>query len=278
MWRYVSKYLTFRPTHCFMKNFRMTQILLILFFLLGYTLGHAQDYIVTIKGDTLRGKVKYFNNMGVKYSVNTSKYLQLIPKEGKKTTHQVLQTISFRMNDEIYHTIKFEQGYTFMKLLNSGYLSLYAYQQENQTTWDGRYFVKKDGGMMDVPNIGFKKRLTKFLEDCPTVVGKIESGELSRAKLAQLIEEYNTCVESKNAPMDKKPVATNSTWTDLESAVKALPEFDKKSDALDMIREVQNKVSKKESIPSFLINGLKDSLKDQSTVTETLNRALEELN
>lgn len=258
----------------------MTQILLILLFLLGYTLGNAQDYIVTIKGDTLRGKVKYFNNMGVKYSNNTSKYLQLIPKEGKKSTYGVLQIISFRMNDEIYHTIKFEQGYTFMKLLNSGYLSLYAFQQENQTTWDGRYFVKKDGGLLDIPNIGFKKRVPKFLADCPAVVAKIESGELSRAKLTQLLEEYNACVETKNTSLlaVKKSSAGNTTWTDLESAVKALPEFDKKSDALEMIREVQSKVSKNENIPSFLINGLKDSLKDQSTVKEKLDLALEALN
>lgn len=254
----------------------MLQALLIVFSVLGYSTAFAQqDYVVTIKSDTLWGKLRYYSTSGVKYAGSNSKYVQLTPVNGKKSTHEILKTISFRIDNEIYHTIKFEESYTFMKLLNTGYLSLYAYQLENQTTWDGRYFVKKDGDLLDVPNIGFKKHVSKFLADCPIVVQKIESGELGRSKLAKLVEEYNAC--KNDATLVKKSPATEA-WVTLESTVKALPEFDKKTDALEMIREVQYKVSKNEAIPSFLINGLKDALKDQSSVQETLDRALEKLN
>jgi hypothetical protein len=259
-----------------MKKTVMLKILVILFFVLGYGAASAQgDYVVTIKGDTLWGKLRYYNNSGVKYTGNNSKYVQLIPVEGKKSTHDILKTISFRMGNEIYHTIKFDQGYTFMKLIQSGYLSLYAYQMENQTTWDGRYFVKKDGTLLDVPNLGFKKRVTRFIADCPNVVKDVESGVLSRSDLLKLVDAYNTCVELKTTP--KPPVASpvSKTWSNLEAAVKALPEFDKKSDAIEMILEIQSKISKNETVPSFLINGLKDALKEQSSIKETLDLALE---
>lgn len=44
-----------------------------------------------------------------------------------------------------------------------------------------------------------------------------------------------------------------------------------------MIREIQNKVYKSETVPVFLINGLKDALKDQTSVTDELNDALSKL-
>lgn len=239
-----------------------------------YTASAQSDYVVTIKGDTLRGKVKYFSYSGVKYGGSNSKYVQLTPESGKKTTHQLLQTISFQMNNEIYHTIRTHDGYTFMKLIKPGYLSLYGFQMENQTTWDGRYFVKKDGSVQEVPNIGFKKRLSQFLEDCSTVVNDIQSGTLGKSDLVKILDQYNACKDlNANSKLAKKSPAF-STWEKLKTKVTALPEFDKKNDALEMIRDIQNKISRNETVPVFLTNALKDALKDQTSVNEELNEAL----
>lgn len=256
----------------------MLQILMVLFFVLGYAAASAQgDYVVTIKGDTLWGKVRYYNNSGVKYTGSSSKYVQLTPVEGKKSTHDILKTISFKMDNEIYHTIKFDEGYTFMKLIKTGYLSLYGYQMENQTTWDGRYFVKKDGALLDIPNLGFKKRVPRFLADCPDVVKDVESGVLGRSDLSKLVDAYNACIDWKSNPKPLKESPAGGAWADLATAVTSLPDFDKKTDAMEMIREVQSKVSKNEAVPSFLINGLKDALKEQNSVKETLDLALAKL-
>ncbi|MBL7841391.1 MAG: hypothetical protein JNJ75_14710 [Cyclobacteriaceae bacterium] len=256
-----------------MRKNSMLQIFMIILFVAGYAMASAQDYVVTIKGDTLQGKVKYFNGTGVRYAGAGSKYIQLIPHEGKKRTFQVLEVISFKMNDDIYHTIKHVDTYTFMKVMQSGYLSLYAYQLENQTTWDGRYFVKRDGSMLEVPNLGFKKRVEQFLADCPDVVKKVEAGDLARSNLKELVDEYNACVHLKTFPKTEKSPA-QTAWSNLESAVKNLSDFEKKKDALEMIHEVRTKLGKNETIPSFLISGIKDALKDQSAVQESLNTAL----
>jgi hypothetical protein len=251
----------------------MIQILMILLFVAGYMVASAQDFVVTLKGDTLHGKVKYFNGTGVRYAGANSTYLQLLPKEGKKRTFKLLDVIAFKMNDDFYYTIKFQDSYSFMKVLQPGYLTLYAYQLEGQTTWDGRYFVKRDGTILEVPNLAFKKRVSQFLADCPDVVKKIEAGDLSRSNLKVLVEEYNACVQLKTFPKIEKSPA-QLAWLNLETVVKNLSEFDKKKDALEMIQEVKNKLIKKENIPSFLISGIKDALKDQHSIQETLDAAL----
>jgi hypothetical protein len=257
----------------------MFQILMVVFFVIAHSIASAQsDYVVTIKGDTLKGKIKYYSYSGVKYTNTRSKYIQLTDENGKKSTHEILQTIAFRMNDDIYHTIKFYETYEFMKLIKRGYLSLYGYQMENQTTWDGRYFVKKDGVLLDVPNLGFKKRVAAYLADCPNVVKNIESGVLGKSELLKIVEEYNACVELKTTSKVLKKSPATEAWAKLGDEVKVLPEFDKKADAIEMIQDVQNKLSKNETIPSFLINGLKDSLKDQTSVKETLDEAIGKLN
>lgn len=257
----------------------MLQILIILLFVLGYSAASAQsDYVVTIQGDTLRGKVKLSTSSGVKYTAShDAKYVQLIAENGTKSIHEVLQTIAFRINDDIYHTILYDPGYMFMKLIKPGYLSLYAYQMENQTTWDGRYLVKKDGSLLDVPNIGFKKKVPTFLADCQTVVKEIESGALGKADLLKIVEQYNACIDLKINAIPKKSPAV-AAWTNLAAEVEALPAFDKKTDATEMIREIKVKLSKSETIPSYLISGVKDALKDQSSVQATLTLAIEKLN
>jgi hypothetical protein len=259
----------------FMKSVKMVQVLCIVMCLLGYKLASGQsDYVVTVQGDTISGKVKYLN-----YGVE--KKVQVILPDSKKEVYTILQTKGFFMDDEIYQTIRTLQGYTYMKLLKKGYLSLYAYQMANQVTWDGRYLMKKDGSGLDVPNIGFKKQVAKYLSDCPTVVGGIESGELTRTKVDEIIDTYNACIASNSST--KNLNATNTattkldTWNTLETDVTNLTDFEGKSDALEMIHEIKGKVKVGDKVPNFLKEGLKDALKNQSTVQETLTKALQEV-
>lgn len=254
-----------------MKKKLMLQLLTIIFLILGYTLASGQDYVVTLKGDTLSGKVKYFGG-----NSNANKYIRLLSPEGKKTNYKVLETKAFRIDNEVFHTLKLWNNYTFMKLVSAGYLNLYYYQVENQTTWDGRFLFKKDGAGLDVPNLGFKKKLSQFLGDCPDVRSKIESGDFGRSDLDKIVDAYNACF-NRNDNQKSILLSAEQSWIELDKAVTALPEFDKKNDALEMIREIQRKVSHNETIPSFLIAGIKDALKDQSAVAEKLTIALEKL-
>ncbi len=256
---------------------QMLQSILLTGFILGYTLASAQsDYVVTIKSDTLYGKIKHLN-FGKEQSV------QLTPATGKKQTFTIRQTRGFSLEGQLFHPVRTVDGYVYMKLLKAGYLSLYAAQMPNQTGWDGRYLVKRDGTSLEVPNLGFKKNINRFLSNCEYLEAKIDDGVFNRNNIEALVDEYNTCIASKSNQPAVTPTVVpqtqsiSSAWAQLEKEVNSLSNFAQKNDVLDMIREIQTKLGRGEKIPGFLLNGLKDSLKDQSTITATLDKALNEL-
>lgn len=253
-----------------MKNLKMVQILFILLCLLSYHVGNSQtDYVITTKGDTVKGKLKYLSS-------TFEKKVQVTALDGKKHIYQITQTIAFKLGKDIYYPVRYNETYTYMKLLKSGYLGLYSFQLPNQINWDGRYLLKKDGKGVEVPNIGFKKVLTPFLSECPDVTARIASGELTKNKINDIIDQFNTCIDSntvKRIPVQSKANA----WNELESHVRGLASFEQKTNALEMITEIKSKINRGERIPNFLTEGLKDSLKDQPTIKEVLEKALAEL-
>lgn len=255
-----------------MKN-KTTQILILFLCLAGYHLASAQtDYIVLINGDTLFGNVKYFN-----YSAG--KKIQLINQEKKKTVYSILQVKSFQLDQEVYETIRTTQEYTIMKVIMSGYLSLYSFQLPNQMTWNGSYLHKKDGSGMEVPTIGFKKNLSRLLGDCPAIAERIQTGELTRSEIEQIVVEYNVCINEATKNHTTQPTTTDKdiqVWETLEKEVTDL-NFDGKTNALEMISEIKSKISKKEKVPNFLMEGLKEALKGQESVKSTLDKALLEI-
>lgn len=250
----------------------MVQIFFLLICLIGYKISSAQsDYVVTSKGDTITGKVKYLN-YGVEKKVQVT--------GDKKTIYSILQTTSFKMDNELYHAVRYSEGYTYMKVIKSGYLSLYAFQQADKMSWDGSLLYKKDGSSIEVPNLAFKKNLKKFLSECPTVVEQVEAGEFNRSKINELVDAFNQCIENKTVNLKLTTSKENTdkliTWNQLETDVKNLSGFEGSKDALEMIQEIKSKISKGEKIPNFLTEGLKESLKDQSSVQTILEKALQE--
>ena len=254
----------------------MVQIFFLLICLIGYTIASAQtDYVATTKGDTIHGKVKYLN-------YGFEKKVQVV--SDRKTSYPILQTTGFMMDNEIYHTVKYAESYTYMKLVKGGYLSLYAFQLPNQITWDGKFLLKKDGAGFEIPNIGFKKNLKKFLSECPTVTDRIESGELGKSELEMIVDAYNQCIElnTKSQTSATQPLKTENTgklnsWNQLEKDVKNLGDFQGSKDALEMIQEIKSKISNGEKIPNFLTEGLRETLKDQPSIQESLQKALGEI-
>jgi len=257
-----------------MKNLTIIHILLFLLLMLVYHCTSAQDFLVTTKGDTLRGNLKML--------YGTEKRVQIADRNKKKTVVSLFQTSSFVLDGETYKPVKGPTGYAFMKLLKSGYLSLYAYQLENQTLYDGRLLVKRDGTFKEVPNLGFKKVLKEYLEDCTEIPAKIEQGEYSKKDLEKLIDDYNACLDQKTVVLQQKVVENTTNvkklgaWEALEEKVKSQPDFDGKNNALEMITEIKNKISKSEKVPNFLVDGLK-SILQQPELQNNLQAALQEL-
>src|SRR5260221_3623567 len=228
-----------------------------------------KDYALTIKGDTLDGALKLM-------PYDQLDRVQIIVN-GKKTYFTALQVKAFFQSGTMYQTMKYENSYHFMKLIKPGYLSLLAFRFANQNSWDGQYLAKKDGSGMEVPNLGFKKMLSKYLSDCADVSGKLDKGDLSKRDLERIIDLYNTCIQTKTESMTNKPTPTLAIDSDKVLAVKDFvgkveqENFVTKKDALDMLKDILSKVSKNEPVPNYLIEGLKSYLADTPSLSKELD-------
>ncbi|HEY9006500.1 hypothetical protein [Ohtaekwangia sp.] len=259
-----------------MKTFGIIHILLFLILMLAYQCVSAQDYVITTKGDSITGTVKQL-------AFGHEKKVQVTGADKKKQIFPLFHVKYFILKGERYQPVKGPAGYAFMKLLKEGYVSLFAFQQENQTTYDGRFLLKRDGEGSEVPNLSFKKIMTRFFDDCPTVSAKIDEGNYGKKELLQIIDEYNACIAGRTAE-HTQVIATRveqtkkiNSWDTLEEKVKGMSDFDGKTNALEMISEIKNKIARAEKVPNFLITGLKGAL-SQPELQADLENALKELN
>jgi len=246
-----------------MRSFTVVHILLFLLLMLAYQCAGAQDLVITTQGDTLTGEIQILN-------YGSDRRVRLV-SNGEKHFYSILKVRQAKMNGEIYEPVKRENQYSFMKVLRPGYLTLYGFQAENQTGYDGLFLVKKDGSRLEVANISFRKLTASFLEDCREVSQKIYDGELNKKDLFEIVDQYNACVEQRTATRISTKAKPTGRWDDLYEKVSKEESFSGKEDALDMITEIKNKTERGEKIPNFLIEGLKASLN-----TTGLKAALEE--
>jgi ribosomal protein L14E/L6E/L27E len=257
-----------------MKNNIVLHILLFALMMLAYQCASAQDYILTARGDSVTGEVKPLLH-------GPNKKVELMSADDEKTSYSIFEVRAFSHEGDIYHPIKGDQGYVFMKLIQPGYLSLYAYQPENQTRFDGLFLKKMDGENMVVPNLGFRKYMSRFLEDCLQVAEKVKTGELGKKNLTDLIDAYNACIDRRTITHDEiiasrqEQAAKISAWDSLEEKI-LQKDFSERNNALEMIGEIRKKIQREEKIPNFLIEALKNSLKDTGLTAE-VELAIEEI-
>ena len=258
-----------------MKTNIVIHILLFVLLMLVCQCVGAQDYVLTARGDSLTGEVKPL-------LYGPQKKVQVISADDEKTSLSIFEVRTFSHEGDVYHPVKGDQGYVFMKLLQQGYLSLYAYQPENQTRFDGLFLKKLDGESMVVPNLGFKKYVSKFLEDCPQVSARVKEGELGKKDLTELISAYNGCIDRRTVDHDKiiasrqEQTTKISAWDSLEEKVRE-KDISEKENTLEMIAEIRKKIQRHEKIPNFLIEGLRNSLQNTGLISE-LELALKEVN
>lgn len=256
---------------------RYTRILLavLMFSILESVDLHAQEYVITTKGDSIAGQIKPL-------LYGPEKKVQVTSPDKKKQVYSIFQVRRYMYDNEIYEPVKGPDGFTFMKLVKSGYLSLYNYQLPNQVTFEGSFLQRRDGKGMDVPNISFKKSMKNFLKDCDVVSNRIDQGEWGRKQLNEIIDAYNACIDKNTTVQETVATVQNETaksmtaWDELESKVKAAADFEGKPNALEMIQDIKGKIGRSEKIPNFLIEGLKSVLKDEH-LQAALNSALKEI-
>lgn len=232
----------------------------------------AQDYLVTTRRDTLRGEIKLL-------TFGQMDQVQIVVDK-KKKVHKPMELSSLFIKGEFYKPIVHDNSIRFMKVLKTGYLSYYGFRLPNQTLYDGRYLAKLDGKGIEVPNLGFKKVMNKFLEDCPEVTAKIKGDELKRNDLERIIDEYNACMERKTEAAIKNKIVRQEGNEKLEAIkklqakVEAQESLEGKKDVIDLLADISDKISGQQSIPNYQLEALKGLLKNNEATKEELSKVI----
>jgi hypothetical protein len=239
--------------------------------LFSYNAIAQTDYLVTSRADTLVGEIRILS-----YDHMDRVQIQI---DKKKEMFTALQVLSVNMDGQQYKPLQYDTKIVLMKVLKQGYLSLYAFRLPNQNGYDGRLLTKMDGTSIEVPNLGFKKILSNYLEDCESVSSLIKSGELTKKEVDKIIDDYNTCVDHKksSAPISETPaLVINEVTQSIEDLIKKAEaeEFSSKKDALDLLRDIKTKVGKNETIPNYLTEGLKSYLSNIPSLSNDLEKLL----
>ena len=249
-----------------------TGVILMLLFLPDFASAQT-DYVIKLNGDTLKGSVKILSSDHIDR-------VQIMT-DGTKSFFTGLQVRSVRKDNHIYRAVRYENTIRFMKVIKDGYLTLHAFTAVGQNSWDGLYLTKLDGTGMEVPNLSFKKIMIKYLSDCPDVTKRITNGDLTKRDMERIVDLYNTCLQTKTEGSKSKPEPQpEAIDSEKVLAVKNLiakveaENLLTKKDALDVLKDIQSKVTKNEPIPNYLLEGLKSFLADTPSLTKDLDALL----
>jgi hypothetical protein len=255
----------------FLENNLSHMRLLLLLTLLSVT-AHAQDYLVTNKGDTLRGSITLQLNGKIETAV---------VKGEKRTSVSAINTRVVLLDGKTYKPVQFNSNVQFMQVLVDGYLSLYGFQPPNIMAYDGRLLRKRDGKQIEVPSLGFKKQMSSFLSDYETLVSKIQEGELGQKDLQDIIKQYNDFISGNSGtpmPVESKLQSTQEiTKLDLLKALRSEVEksdIASRQDALDILTDWQEKMQNGKPVMPYMLKTLKSALSSREDLLTKLDEML----
>lgn len=152
-------------------------------------------YLVTEKGDTLRGEIKY----NEKKEQDCYSKITFKDQNGVVKNYKPNKAKAYGFNDQNFIAGEFEGEPKFLRVLVTGEINLYKMMFEeismNHPVVGGEYFITRqssDKKMTPVKEGKFKKQMTEWMKDNTEFVNNYEEEkELNEAKAIDLIKQYN---------------------------------------------------------------------------------------
>ncbi len=233
----------------------MKRLLTAFFIVISVSVFAQQDILITLEGDTLEGKVSFFRK-------SYYDQVELKNEEGKEV-YKSYQITSARKDDISYFPIVYNNRRVIGKLISKGALSHYMVMSEDVNGFGTEILVKEDDTHLVVSNIGFRKRLLEFINDCQVLIDKLESKEMSASDLSNVISIYNnSCANGEGST----PILED------------IPEIEESSDLQEfaqLIIDIQKKIDAGEKVPSYLIEALKEV--EPSSIQEDIKKLIKKL-
>lgn len=236
---------------------------------------YAQDWLVTTSADTLKGEIAI--------ELPMERYEELtIKNDDGKQRFKAYQIIEFEYKGQMYKTVKHAGVYRIMLVESDGYLSQFRYRADQGFEFSSIFLLKTDGESLEVSNLTFKRSLSKFLEDCQTVVDGLENKKYKRSDLDQIVADYNACIDKKtsnalatqNTP--KAPVQIAQVNHPGISIIESIQKkIDNTGDLNAMLNDIKSKLSKGENVAGYLKSALKEQAAGQENIKEEVDQLLE---
>lgn len=235
----------------------MARLLTVVLFFAGLLHLNAQDgFVVTLKGDTLKGRVILQPQATVD---------QLVLKSKNKTHLTARDVRSVGIGDVRYRPVVLDGRLRFMKILREGYLSLLSFQSSYQSfAFDGSLLIKADGSMLEVPRINFRKDLPPFI-DQRALADSIDQGLLTLGNILEIVDRYNRNTDrlTRQESLRNKAITANLPAIGLlDSLRKEVETSNCKNtiEPLEIIADVRAKLAAGLQAPAYAVNALNDSL------------------
>lgn len=261
---------------------RHTFIALFLLTFLSYQ-AWSQDYLVTLQRDTLTGDIDILLPDALSESI-------VINSEGEKTRYKAYQFITAYIDSSFYRPAKLGDKYRLMKVVKDGYLSLMLFRPDNSYEFGSQYLLKKTLEGLEISNIGFRKRVTDFLQECPELVAKIDEKVYKKADLQTIVEAYNACLVNKteeryveaedehqpDAELTKDVVIKAQTTIGLIDAIKSKISDDQ-SELQTLLADIKTKLTNEQPVPGYLIGALKEQTQDMVDIQEDVQQLIDQI-
>lgn len=207
---------------------------------------NGQDFVVTNKMDTIYGDISFdsfSNDLSLKNKID-------------KYTLKPYQINSVHYKNDIYKPIVYNKTRVFAKAIINGDLNLYLIRPEKEYEFSIKILLKKNGDILEVSKIGFKKYVSDFLVECTDLSTKIKDGTYKLGNLNTIIEEYNTQCSTINSDPDS---------------------ISELKDLYQLLSDIYSKLDQNEPIPPYLKKALKEyENQDLKRLIEKLLEKIEE--
>ncbi len=168
-----------------------------------------KGYVVTIKGDTLKGQIEMLspslNEVKVKLiqegkepilyrAKDVNSYSFLVPNFDKKQKHFKERWINYVKRKVKRPPVPFGPSEVLMQQEVKGKLNLFNYFIETRsrmTDYDHLVLLEQDNELIEIKKSNYKKKLKKIMMDSPIVVSKIGKKGYRFKNMKEIVELYN---------------------------------------------------------------------------------------
>ncbi|MEO1053251.1 MAG: hypothetical protein AAFX87_21645 [Bacteroidota bacterium] len=159
-------------------------------------------YVVTLKNDTIRGRLKNFGE------IKSCNKVDLVDNKKARRKYKPKHLKAYQIDNSIYVTqraerpLKLGSALVFMKLVVDGDVRLFRYHYFAQTGGAGPnqpsistpeidYYLERDGKLTLVRSLGFKKSMSIYFRDNRELIKLIQNKDLKYRNMEEIVRIYN---------------------------------------------------------------------------------------